>query len=85
MDKEYDVPQTTFGNVNDEDFLDIWNSGAYKSFRKIYEDRLRGGITVSKAFDIFAGSGSRGTGKEPVVEIPPLPEVCRTCYKAYGL
>lgn len=85
MDKEYKVPQTIFGNVNDEDFLDIWNSGAYKSFRKIYEDRLRGGITVSKALDIFAGSGSRGTGKEPVVEIPPLPEVCRTCYKAYGL
>ena len=85
LDEEYEVPQTIFGNIKSDDFQDIWGKESYKKFRKVYADRLKGGFNVSQTLDLFSGSVSSDTGKETVRDIPPLPEVCRTCYKAYGL
>lgn len=85
MDSEYEVPQTIFGNIDEGDLWEIWDGEGYRSFRKIYERRLAGSFSVSKAFDLFSGSATIHSEDEKIRDIPPLPEVCRTCYKAYGL
>jgi len=85
MNKEYRVPQTIFGNINTEDFLEIWNKETYKTFRGIYEERRKAEFSIAKAFEAIEGM-SFSKFKEQTNQAPPrLPEVCRTCYKAYGI
>jgi MoaA/NifB/PqqE/SkfB family radical SAM enzyme len=85
MNKEYAVPQIIFGNVNQEDFPDVWNKESYQAFRKIFEDRKRAALNAEQVLDSFSNFGS-GMDTEPTHEPPPpLSEVCRTCYKAYGI
>jgi MoaA/NifB/PqqE/SkfB family radical SAM enzyme len=85
MNQEHRVPQTFFGNVNQEDFLEVWNKKTYQAFRKVFEDRRRAEMQPGRMVDAFtnirSGSESR-VSKEPP---PPLSELCRTCYKAYGI
>jgi MoaA/NifB/PqqE/SkfB family radical SAM enzyme len=47
MHKEYRVPQTFFGNINHEDFLEVWNKESYKKFREIFEERSKAGMEGS--------------------------------------
>jgi MoaA/NifB/PqqE/SkfB family radical SAM enzyme len=55
------IPTLSYGNIGEADLLDIWESDGYVSFRRHYENRLKGS------------------------ESSPLPQPCRTCYKAYGI
>ncbi len=41
MHKGVRVPQTCFGNMEREDFSEIWNREAYRGFREPFEDRVR--------------------------------------------
>jgi MoaA/NifB/PqqE/SkfB family radical SAM enzyme len=79
------VPQTIFGNINQEDFPSLWNQQAYQKFRGIFEDRRKAERDVVQMLDAFSSFSSSGPGKEPRKEPPPLSEVCQTCYKAYGI
>ncbi|MBM4332350.1 MAG: hypothetical protein FJ117_14240 [Deltaproteobacteria bacterium] len=85
MNKEYLVPQTFFGNINKEDFLETWNRESYKKFREIFEERRRAKKDMRQILDAFANVGSSGLESEAPKEPPPLSPVCQTCYKAYGL
>jgi MoaA/NifB/PqqE/SkfB family radical SAM enzyme len=82
MHKEYTVEPKTFGNINAEDLPSIWNKEDYRSFRKVFEDRLGARRNAASIFDAVA---SRGSAPQEDVEPPPLSESCRTCYKAYGI
>ena len=85
MNKECAVPQMIFGNVNQEDFPDVWNKESYQAFRKIFEDRKRAALNAEEVMDSFSNFDS-GMDTEPAHEPPPpLSEACRTCYKAYGI
>jgi MoaA/NifB/PqqE/SkfB family radical SAM enzyme len=55
------IPALSYGNINENSLLDIWESEGYTTFRMSYEDRLKR------------------------QETSPIPDVCRTCYKAYGV
>jgi MoaA/NifB/PqqE/SkfB family radical SAM enzyme len=83
QNKEYSVPQTFFGNINDEDFYEIWNKGSYKIFRKVFEDRIR--TKFDSVADTFVNMSFAKLEENITKEPPPLHEVCRTCYKAYGI
>ncbi len=85
LNKEYQVPQTFFGNIHDEDFLEIWNKEPYKNFRKIFEDRRQAQAAQVQLLDAFIHRTSSILGKESPPPFPSLSEVCRTCYKAYGI
>ncbi|MBI3014600.1 MAG: SPASM domain-containing protein [Candidatus Tectomicrobia bacterium] len=71
------VPRLRFGNVLDQELLEIWESPAYRAFRRQFEERLVGNLM--RALSATVGSGSVSNQK-----VPP-PEPCRTCYKLYGL
>jgi len=73
------IQRTHFGNVNQTDLLEIWKGEYYRSFREKLKRR--------SAFlqDVFQFSISDFRRLEDWLKTNPLPEVCRTCYKAYGI
>jgi MoaA/NifB/PqqE/SkfB family radical SAM enzyme len=85
LNKEYRVPQTYFGNINDEDFLEVWNKESYKNFRKVFEDRLRTQFDLAQTLDVISGASFSNLEEKTPKKPPPLSEVCQTCYKAYGI
>jgi MoaA/NifB/PqqE/SkfB family radical SAM enzyme len=70
--KEVRVNKVIFGNIAEKTFEDIWNSSGYREFRDHFHKRS---IAWKGPVDIFNLSE----------EIPPLPEPCKTCYKAYSI
>ncbi|HSR11351.1 MAG TPA: SPASM domain-containing protein, partial [Thermodesulfobacteriota bacterium] len=77
-------PRVTFGNVNDEDYADIWAKTEYVDFRTIFAERKAAAREhAARMLDPASQAGS--TPAAGSHEAPPLPEVCRTCYKAYGI
>ncbi len=85
LNKEYMVPQTFFGNVNDEDFLDVWNKESYKSFRRVFEERSKAKFNLVQTLDVVSGTSFSNLEEKISKKPPPLPEACQTCYKAYGI
>ena len=60
----------------------VWGKDEYRSFRKVFEDRLKAQRNVASIFDAVS---SRSSTPQEIIEPPPLSESCRTCYKAYGI
>jgi len=86
LNKEYSVAQTIFGNIDREDFLTIWNQESYQAFRKVFTDRKKAEVNMGQILDAFSNIRSTGMQERDLKEPPPLlPEVCQTCYKAYGI
>jgi MoaA/NifB/PqqE/SkfB family radical SAM enzyme len=85
MNQEYAVPQTFFGNVHQEGFLQTWNKESYRVFRRVFEDRRKAEANVAQIMDAFPNLRSSTESQAPKEPPPPLSEVCRTCYKAYGI
>ncbi|MEW5950196.1 MAG: radical SAM protein [Thermodesulfobacteriota bacterium] len=85
----HEIPRMCFGNAAEKDFIEIWNNPEYMEFRKVYQNRL----------DVFEKTyghlGPLTTDRHELEEAEkilkndlsrnPLPEGCRTCYKAYGI
>ena len=85
LNKEYLVPQTFFGNINTEDFLEVWDKDSYKEFRKIFEDRTRMKFNLVWNLDAVSEMGFSNRQQKISQEPPRLHEGCQTCYKAYGI
>lgn len=85
----YQLQRLCFGNIAEKDFMEIWESDAYRDFRKIYNNRLN---LINRAYsDIKFSTGGfkeieniEKSMKSKLSEYP-LPQVCRTCYKAYDI
>jgi len=87
---DYRVPQLSFGSLAHQEFLAFRHNPHYLSFCNELTARSQG---VSELYDDLAFSqvGSlekiRAMEKESreVMRRFPLPQPCRTCYKAYGI
>ena len=73
------VQRTHFGNVNQTDLLEIWKKEDYRSFRKRFKRRS----TILKEILDFNTNTLRKI--DELMKVNALPEVCKTCYKAYGI
>jgi len=82
LNKEYTVEPMIFGNINTEDLPEVWGKEDYRSFRKVFEDRIKAQRNISSIVDAIS---SPNAALLEVIEPPPLCESCRTCYKAYGI
>lgn len=71
-----EVPAVSFGNVNDQPLMEIWEGPAYRAFRKRFARRMASASAMML--------GAAGGGAAPEDE-PPAPETCRTCPKLYGV
>jgi MoaA/NifB/PqqE/SkfB family radical SAM enzyme len=72
------VPCQRFGNICQEDLLDIWNKPAYRQFRQRYEARLQ--VERQATLDRLLGGPEAAD-----LTLPPAPEGCQTCYYLYGV
>lgn len=87
--QQQELQRLCFGDIAKKDFMEIWKSDVYKNFRKAYHNRLN--LTREIYSDIQLGTGSYEKLKkaekavERILSENPLPEVCRTCYKAYNI
>lgn len=82
LHRKYSIPQTAFGNIKEEEFLAIWQKTPYEDFRDIFRERKRVEIGLPPILGILSGDRSLSDSPTP---IPPLPKVCQSCYKAYGI
>lgn len=85
MNREIQVPQTSFGNIREEDFLSVWNKDSYKQFREIFEERKKAETNTAQLLDVFSNVSVSNLEKLIPKKPPSLSERCRTCYKAYGV
>jgi len=72
------VPRLRFGNVLQQDLMDVWNSPAYRAFRQQFE-RRRLEVGARNLLVVI------GDERASDLEMPPPPKPCHTCYKLYGL
>jgi MoaA/NifB/PqqE/SkfB family radical SAM enzyme len=85
----YEVKRTYFGDINKEDLLDIWDKPEYRAFREAYARRHEayydayGDIPIDFGFTEKLEEAKRRA--DSALRDTPMPEVCRTCYKAYGI
>jgi len=82
LNRDYTVDPLIFGNIHEEDLPAVWGKEAYRSFRKVFEERLRAQRNAASIFDAVSNPGA---ALQEIIEPPPLCESCRTCYKAYGM
>ena len=74
--KAVEIAPVRFGNVNEQELMEIWENPAYRAFRRQFAERLLG--MTKMAFSVVGGE--RVSADEA-----PAPEPCRTCPKLYGL
>ncbi len=82
LNREYAIEPKVFGNINTEKLPAVWGKEDYRSFRKVFQDRLR---ARRNAATIFDGVSNPGSSPREILEPPPLSDACQTCYKAYGI
>lgn len=85
MNRQIHVPQTSFGNIREEDFLSIWEKEPYRQFRDIFEERKKAETNAVQLLDAFSNISASMLEQLTPKKPPPLSELCRTCYKAYGI
>ena len=79
--EEFSTSKVSFGNIFTQSFPDIWNSGAYRDFRKCFQERER----VAQAARQALFGLEPGAAQDAMREMPAAPEACRKCHKLYGL
>lgn len=84
-----EIQKVCFGNVREHEFMDIWEKSDYRDFRRTYHTRLNavGNLYRNIGFDMTSIEQLKETEKtiEESLVKNPVPEVCKTCYKAYGI
>lgn len=89
--KRYKIPRLSFGDITKEDFFEIWNKREYWEFRRYFQDReslydsaLLKTMSLESGVDFKKLEGKREELTNKMKALP-LPVVCETCYKAYGV
>lgn len=75
----YTIRRTYFGNINQMDLFKTWEKEDYRSFREKFKRRS----TILEG--IFEFSINKLDRIDEWMKLNALPEVCKTCYKAYGI
>jgi len=87
--KHHEIERQCFGNLEENDFMEIWTGAAYGNFRKAYQDRLNIIKKVYSDIGFEMGTFHNLSDIEKSMESDllenPMPEICRSCYKAYHI
>jgi len=75
--RKHVLPRTYFGKIREEGLLEIWKKEEYQAFRRKFEKRL----TLKEM--IFRFEDLERFREEMISS--PLPEPCKTCYKAFSV
>jgi MoaA/NifB/PqqE/SkfB family radical SAM enzyme len=84
----YEIERLSFGNIGKTDFRHIWGNAGYKRFRTAYLKRMKVFEKSNTAFVFDSMDMEKLARAEKEMErelaANPIPDVCKTCYKAYG-
>ncbi len=80
-DKLYVYKKPFFGYA--KNLIEHWNSYHYKKFREAFERRIE--YYRRRFLEIVSNPFELESLINELREKYPLPEICRTCYKAYGI
>lgn len=84
-----EIQRLCIGNISDNNFMVIWESNKYKNFRQAYNDRLNVVKKIYGNLGFEMGTVDKIKDAEKAAEKAlsknPMPEICRTCYKAYNI
>ena len=83
--REVHVPQTSFGNIREEDFLTVWKKDSYRKFRQIFEERKKAEVSAVQLLDVLSNISTSMLNDITPKKPPELSELCQTCYKAFGV
>jgi MoaA/NifB/PqqE/SkfB family radical SAM enzyme len=87
--KNYAVPCTSFGNLREENLLAIWGKADYQRFRGYFAARMQACYQRSgyAHFGVTDDGNFRNVDEKAkrTLRRYPLPDVCRSCYKARGI
>jgi MoaA/NifB/PqqE/SkfB family radical SAM enzyme len=85
----YEVKRTCFGDINREGLLEIWEKPEYRAFREAYAKRQEAYYDAFSALQVDFGFTEKlkeaERRAEEALKNTPIPQECRTCYKAYGI
>ena len=84
MNREVHVPQTSFGNIQKEDFLSVWSKESYRQFRETFQERKKAETNPAQLLDVLSNISASMLNDMTPKKPPNLSELCQTCYKAYG-
>jgi MoaA/NifB/PqqE/SkfB family radical SAM enzyme len=84
--ERHDIQRVCFGNISEKDLMEIWDGTHYREFRSVYGNR----VNLLKKRDAILGFESTDIEKaereiKEGLAYNPVPDVCKTCYKAYGI
>ncbi len=85
-----EMARRPFGNLGEEDLEDVWGRREYRVFRTAFARRQRLGALLIRQAERVGESPVMKSGQAEDLwrrldQRAPLPDPCRTCYKAYGL
>jgi MoaA/NifB/PqqE/SkfB family radical SAM enzyme len=72
------VSRLRFGNITEQELVEIWKNPAYRAFRRQFEARYNEAMALTIGVET-----SSGDAYQPGLLSPPEP--CLTCYKLYGV
>lgn len=82
--RSYQVQKTIFGKVNSKGLHEIWENPCFKEFRSIHEQRALASQSKANSAPTAFLDGTLAASESTRLS-PMLPEVCKTCNKAYGI
>jgi len=78
-----EAPIHRFGDINNENFRDIWAAPAYRRFRGCFERRNKG---LGQGFmDLLSLDKLQNIKPPDSTTLPPCPGGCETCHYLYGV
>ena len=71
------VPRVWFGDIREQELLEIWEAPGYRAFRQQFEARRTAGVA-------WAVAAVAGGNPASCKTFPPAPESCQSCPKLFG-
>jgi hypothetical protein len=84
-DKHEEIKKLSFGNIVSNELCDVWESKNYKEFRDSFNKRINASQKILPIEMTMAALDEYNKKYENMLKKYPLPDVCRSCYKAYGV
>ncbi|NLW25451.1 MAG: radical SAM protein [Clostridia bacterium] len=82
-------PRKVFGNINDQEFIKIWENPVYKEFRNKFENRVKAYEELISVYTDYEPNLTKINNAQrnyyQRLKENPLPMECQSCPKIYGI
>ena len=83
--KEEEIQKISFGNINYEELINIWENKNYKEFRDKFNRRINAHLKILPSEMSISALDEYYKKYTNMLKDYSLPDICKNCYKAYGV